>query len=135
MINDKFSETIKKYDSSMNFLKNSMILSYDGDMIFKTEETHNIKTDFRNRINKVLEEAFNKKYNRNTFQNIPFWFWIILLFFAHDNILSWIQSPLVMFFILVASVGFGYILATGRLSMLQSVFYLIKNHLFTLLLG
>ncbi len=65
-INQKFSQSVKIFENTNKFLKKSLIMDYDGDVMFKTEETHKIIQKFKKGINDILEQAFNKKYNRNT---------------------------------------------------------------------
>lgn len=126
--NDKFQPTLKA-------LNNAIKLDYDDDVVLTKEETLRIKSKFSNQINDVLENAFNKKYNRNTLQRVPKWLWVVLAYFMHDNILSWMRNPLVFLILIVISVAVGFIFATGRFYIVKQLFSFIQSFVIAKVMG
>lgn len=69
-------------------------------------------------MNRIVEGVFDKKYNRNTFGNIPKWFWILLVYFAYDDILaiiSFFAGPYILVLMLAMGGGAAYLASTGQL--------------------
>ena len=52
--------------------------------------------------------------NRGGLNTVPPWLWVILAYFMHDNVLSWIQNPFVLLLVVAAAGCLGYLIATGR---------------------
>ena len=113
-INKFFEIATKDFAPTFKCLDEALIFDLDNEIIFNYEETNLISTNFKKQINDILEEAFNKKYNRNSLQRVPKWFWIILAYFAYDNVLEWFRHPILFFLLIVISIGAGYIVATGK---------------------
>ena len=59
--------------------------------------------------------------NRGGLQQVPYWLWIILAYFMHDNIIEWIRNPFVLFVLLTLSGAGGYLIATGKWSQFVTV--------------
>lgn len=106
---------MNKFAKTLRLLENQLILKYDNDIIFNNEDTFRIRKDFKKNSNQILEEAFNKKYNRNTLQRVPKWLWVVLAFFAYDNVLNWLTSPLIMIIVTFISIIFGWLYINGFL--------------------
>ena len=113
IINKQFSNSYDLFKDNLKCLESPLTFELNGEIIFKTEETDKLRASFKKKANDVLEQAFNKKYNRNALQNVPKWLWVILAFFAHDNIISWLSHPLIFLFLILACMALGYIFATG----------------------
>jgi len=125
---DKFQPTLKALDDAIR-------LDYDNDIVLTKEETMRIKSKFSNQINDVLENAFNKKYNRNSLQRVPKWLWIVLAYFMHDNILEWMRNPFIFLLIIITSVAGGFIVATGRLYIVKQLFKFIQDFVIAKVMG
>ena len=128
MSRDKFLPTLK-------FLEDTVKLEYDDDIVLNKEEVLRIKGKFSNQINDVLENAFNKKYNRNSLQRVPKWLWLVLAYFMHDNILEWMRNPFIFMLLIIGSVAAGYIVATGRVYLVKQVFFFVKDFVIAKALG
>jgi hypothetical protein len=44
----------------------------------------------------MLQEAI-RSHQTNDSGNIPWWMWVLLAWFASDNIMSWLASPIFFF--------------------------------------
>jgi hypothetical protein len=53
----------------------------------------NVRNKFYEDIETSLEEAFTR-HRSNTSSDIPWWMWILLAWFASDNIMNWLASPI-----------------------------------------
>lgn len=125
---DKFLPTLK-------FLEDTAKLEYDDDIVLTKEETLRIKGKFSNQINDVLENAFNKKYNRNSLQRVPRWLWLVLAYFMHDNILDWMRNPIFFFLLILLSVAAGCVVATGKVHIVKQLAVFIKDFVVAKVLG
>ena len=115
-----FKTSRNKLMQTIGFLDDVIRLECDDEIVLSKEETIRIKNKFSNQINDVLEETFNKKYNRNSLQKVPKWLWLVLAYFMHDNVLEWMKHPILFFILILSCVGTGYLFATGN-------FHLITN--------
>lgn len=63
-----------------------------------------------NKMNELLDNAFNQKFDRNMLQRVPKYIWAALAYFMHDNVLSWLRSSWFFYFfiVLVSSLSFIY---------------------------
>ena len=126
--NDKFQPTLRALDDAIK-------LDYDNDIVLSKEETLRIKNKFSNQINDVLENAFNKKYNKNSLQRVPKWLWVVLAYFMHDNILEWMRNPFIFLILIFASVAGGYLIATGKLYLVKQLFSYVQNFVMAKIMG
>ncbi len=55
-----------------------------------------VKDKFQEDIDFVLEEAIRRHHNTQA-TSIPWWMYLVLAFFAADNILSWMTSPFIFY--------------------------------------
>ena len=94
-----------------------------------------IKTKFESDINDVLEQAYNKKYNRNSLQKVPKWLWFVLAYFMHDNILEWLKSPIFFGLLIIFSVAVGYLYATDKIHYVTNMIWMAKSMLSSKVLG
>lgn len=51
-----------------------------------------VRRKFTEDTEAALEEAINR-HRFNSTGDIPWWVWLLLIWFGHDNVLSWIASP------------------------------------------
>ena len=51
--------------------------------------------------------------------------WLVVAFFAYDNVLNWLSHPLILIFVMICLVGLGYLFATGNLYILANVTHFI----------
>lgn len=119
-INNLFKTSRNKLMQTIGFLDDVIRLEADDEIILNREETIRIRQKFSSQINDVLEEAFNKKYNRNSLQRVPKWLWLVLAYFMHDNILEWMKHPILFFLLILSCVGVGYLFATGNFHLLTN---------------
>lgn len=124
-----------KFIPTLQFLEDTVKLDYDDDIVLSREETQRIKGKFSEHINDALENAFNKKYNRNSLQRVPKWLWLVLAYFMHDNILEWMRNPFIFMLLILGSVAAGYIVATGRVYLVKQLFFFIKDFVIAKALG
>ena len=122
-----FQTAKKRFQETTAFLEEPLVFDYDADIVVGKQDCVRIKTKFESDINDVLEQAFNKKYNRNSLQRVPKWLWVILAYFMHDNILEWMKSPLIFGLLIVFSVAIGYLYATERMHYVTNVFWMAKS--------
>lgn len=81
------------------------------------------------KANELLEEAFSKKYNRNSLQKVPKWMWGVVAFFAYDNVMDWMRHPLILFLMMAVFVACGYLFATGNLFILSNIYHFIYAYI------
>ena len=134
-IDKLFKISREKFLPTLKFLENSAKLEYDDDIVLSKEETLRIKNKFSNQINDVLENAFNKKYNRNSLQRVPKWLWLILAYFMHDNILEWMRNPIFFVLLIIGSTATGYIVATGKVHLVKQFITFFKDFVIAKALG
>ena len=111
----------------LKILDQPMTLEIDGWVFLTGEEAASIKTKFSNKCDDSLEQTYNKKYNRNSLQRVPIWMWILLAYFMHDHVLSWLRSPIIFLLIVLLSTGIGYLYATERLFYISFILTAVKN--------
>lgn len=134
-INKLFKISRDKFLPTLKFLEDTAKLEYDDDIVLSKEETLRIKEKFSNQINDVLENAFNKKYNRNSLQRVPKWLWLVLAYFMHDNILEWVRNPIFFMILILGSVTAGYIVATGKVYLVTQLALFVKGFVIATVLG
>ena len=89
-------------------LKKSLSLSSKYSRLLTEEDLNRVRDKFQEDIDFVLEEAIRKHHNVQS-TSIPWWIYLVLAFFAADNILSWLTSPFI-FYPLIIILGFVSIL-------------------------
>lgn len=50
------------------------------------------------------------------------WFWVILFYFMYDDILRWLQSPFMLFLLVLVAGTFGYLHATNNLHYISNAY-------------
>ena len=89
-------------------LKKSLSLSSKYSRLLTEEDLNRVRDKFQEDIDFVLEEAIRKHHNFQS-TSIPWWIYLVLVFFAADNVLSWLTSPFI-FYPLIIVLGFVSIL-------------------------
>jgi hypothetical protein len=130
-----FQTAKKQFSETLTLLEESLVLECDAEVVVGKQDCAKIKTKFESDINDVLEQAYNKKYNRNSLQRVPKWLWIILAYFMHDNILEWMKSPIVFGLLIVTSVAIGYLYATDKIHYVTNAIWMIKSVITSKALG
>mmetsp|Transcript_45372 Transcript_45372/g.33152 ORF Transcript_45372/g.33152 Transcript_45372/m.33152 type:complete len:114 (-) Transcript_45372:27-368(-) len=64
--------------------------------LLSEQDINRIKDKFIEDTDIQLEEAIRKHYNISA-TSIPWWIYALLAFFAMDNVMSWISSPLIFY--------------------------------------
>lgn len=70
--------------------------------ILSEEEVGRVRNKFYEDIDYLREEAIQRHRSSST-GDIPFWFWVLLAWFASDNIMGWIASPILFYPLLLIS--------------------------------
>lgn len=122
-----FQTAKKQFAETLTLLDEALILECDSEIVLGKQDCARIKTNFESAINDVLEQAYNKKYNRNSLQRVPKWLWIILAYFMHDNILEWMKSPIFFGLLVITSVAVGYLFATDKIHYVTNAFWMLKS--------
>jgi hypothetical protein len=130
-----FQTSKKQFVETLALLENALVIDYDSDIIVNKQDCIKIKTKFESDINDILEQAFNKKYNRNSLQKVPKWLWFVLAYFMHDNILEWLKSPIFFGILIIFSVAVGYLYATDKIHYVTNTFWMIKSMVSSKVLG
>lgn len=126
-ITELFKKSKAEFSGSLKQFEKPILLSFDNEIIMSIDEAMKVKKRFEVETNNVLEEVFNKKYNRNAFQKIPKWMWFVLAYFMHDNVLEWMKNPIMFFFLVfVASLG-GYLYFTNKIDYVMNWWNLIRS--------
>lgn len=71
-------------------------LSTQYSRLLTEEDLNRVKDKFQEDIDFVLEEAIRKHHNVQS-TTIPWWIYLVLAFFAADNVLSWLASPFIFY--------------------------------------
>jgi hypothetical protein len=126
-ITELFKKAKAEFVPTLKLFDKPVLLTFDNEIVMSIDEALRMKKRFEVETNNVLEEVFNKKYNRNAFQKIPKWMWFVLAYFMHDNVLEWMRNPILFFFIVfVASLG-GYLYFTNKIDYVMNWWNLIRS--------
>ena len=126
-INDLYKKTKADFVLTLKFFDKAILTNFDNDIIFTIDDCQKLKKKFETETSNILEEVFNKKYNRNSLQKIPKWMWFVLAYFMHDNVLVWMHNPF-FFVILVTFVSAGgYIYFTNKMDYVTNWYALLKG--------
>lgn len=126
-INDLYKKTKTDFVVTLKFFDKAILTNFDNDIIFTIDDCQKLKKKFETETANILEEVFNKKYNRNSLQKIPKWMWFVLAYFMHDNVLVWMHNPF-FFVILVTFVSAGgYIYFTNKMDYVTNWYALLKR--------
>ena len=125
-----FQEARKSISTNLTVFDSQLVLGADGETIIDIEESKRYKKKFESEINDFLESTYNKKYNRNSLQKVPWWLWVILAYFMHDNVIAWMKSPTVFLLIIISSVCIGYLYASNKLQYILQTLMTLKNLFF-----
>lgn len=102
----EFFNVSKAIADSQVSVKRTMSLS--SSRILSEEDLSKVESKFAEDVEFVFEEAI--RAHKNTAQeSVPFWLWLALAWFASDNIMGWIASP-IFFYPLVLIAGVCVIL-------------------------
>jgi hypothetical protein len=130
-----FQTAKKQFAEALTLLEDSLVLECDGEIVVGKQDCLRIKAKFESDINDVLEQAYNKKYNRNSLQKVPKWLWFVLAYFMHDNILEWLKSPIFFGLLIILSVAIGYLYATDNIHYVTNTFWMVKSVVMSKALG
>ena len=83
-------------------------MSLSAKKLIDSDDASKVWDKFLEDIDLVYEEAMNKHKNISSGE-IPFYMWVLLAFFASDNIMGWLSSP-ILFYPLVLLAGVAVIL-------------------------
>lgn len=78
-------------------------MSISNNRILSEEEVARVREKFYEDIDFVYEEAIARHRNVSN-NNVPTWLWVVLIWFASDNIIGWFSSP-ILFYPLVLIIG------------------------------
>lgn len=86
--NDFFQNAVEKMGRKPSSLSNTRLLS--------EQDVNRVKDKFDEDVEFVYEEAIARHRNIQS-SNVPTYFWILFAFFAYDNVLGWLSSPLLFY--------------------------------------
>ncbi|CDW88237.1 uncharacterized protein STYLEM_17355 [Stylonychia lemnae] len=79
--------------------------------LLSEQDINKVRDKFSEDIDFVLEEAIRKHHNIQA-TTIPWWIYLLLAFFAADNVIGWLSSPLIFY---------PLVMILGGISMLYSM--------------
>lgn len=126
-ITELFKKAKSAFSDVVKTLEKPVLLNFDNEIILPIDETAKLRKRFEFETNKVLEEAFNKKYDKNAFQKIPRWMWLILAYFMHDNILEWMKNPIWFMFVIMVASATGYLYFTNKIDYVRNYYGMVKG--------
>ena len=94
------------YDQSRSTLTGSLsrTLSTQYSRLLTEEDLNRVKDKFQEDTDFVLEEAIRKHHNVQA-TSVPWWIYALMAFFAADNVLSWLSSPIFFYpFIMIGGI-------------------------------
>lgn len=91
--------------------------------ILSEEEVTNVRNKFYEDIEFCREEAI-ARHRSTAAGDVPWWMWVLLAWFASDNILNWLASPLFFYPLILLSSVCLVLHQMGILSVLVSTFAL-----------
>lgn len=80
--------------------------------LLSESEINKVKDKFNEDTDFVLEEAIRKHHNIQA-TTIPWWIYALLAFFAADNVIGWLSSPLIFYPIVVLLGGISLLYSMG----------------------
>ena len=86
------------------------------DRLLSEQELNKVRDKFYEDIEFVLEEAIRKHHNIQA-TSVPWWIYLLLAFFAADNVMGWISSPLIFYplMLIFGSIAMLYSMGLGSL--------------------
>lgn len=95
--------------------------------IISEEEVTNVRNKFYEDIDFLFEEAIQRHRNSGT-GDIPWWIWALLAWFASDNVMNWIASPILFYPLLMLGMICAVLHSMGVLSILLDLaFPIVKS--------
>lgn len=126
-ITELFKKSKADFAPTLKLFEKPVLLTFDNEIVMTIDDALKLKKRFEAETNNVLEEVFNKKYNRNTLQRIPKWMWFVLAYFMHDNVLEWMRNPLLFFFIVFVVSTAGYLYFTNKIDYVFNAWNLVRG--------
>ena len=80
--------------------------------LLSEQDINKVKDKFNEDVEFVLEEAIRKHHNLQNSQ-IPWYMYLLLAFFASDNILSWLSSPIIFYPLMLVLGAFAMLYSAG----------------------
>lgn len=95
-------------------MKRSMTQMYER--LLSEQDMNKVRDKFYEDIEFVLEEAIRKHHNIQA-TSIPWWIYLLLAFFAADNVMGWLSSPLIFYplMLIIGGVAMLYSMGLGSL--------------------
>lgn len=126
-ITELFKKSKAEFAPTLKLFEKAVLLSFDNEIVMTIDDALKLRKRFEAETNGVLEEVFNKKYNRNAFQKVPKWMWLVLAYFMHDNVLEWMRNPLLFFFILAVAASAGYLYFTNKIDYVVNGWNMVRS--------
>lgn len=80
--------------------------------LLSEQEINKVRDKFQEDTDFVLEEAIRKHHNIQA-TTIPWWIYLLLAFFAADNVIGWLSSPLIFYPIVLILGGVSLLYSMG----------------------
>ena len=80
--------------------------------LLSEQDINRVKDKFAEDVDFVLEEAIRKHHNIQA-TTIPWWIYLLLAFFAADNVIGWLSSPLIFYPIVMILGGVSLLYSMG----------------------
>ncbi len=95
-------------------LRRSMTQMYDR--LLTEQDINKVRDKFNEDTEYALEEAIRKHHNIQA-TTIPWWIYLLLAFFAADNVMGWISSPFIFYplMLVLGAVAMLYSMGLGPL--------------------
>jgi hypothetical protein len=92
------------------YMRRSMTQMYER--LLSEQELNKVKDKFYEDIEFVLEEAIRKHHNIQA-TSIPWWIYLMLAFFAADNVMGWLSSPFIFYPLMLVVGGIAMLYSMG----------------------
>lgn len=126
-ITELYKKAKGEFAGTVKLFEKPMLLNLNNEIVLSIDETMKLRKRFEAETNNILEEVFNKKYNKNSFQKVPKWMWFILAYFMHDNVLEWMRNPIMFFFLVFVGSATGYIYFTNKLDYVMNWWNILRS--------
>ena len=90
------------------------------------EDLNRIKDKFQEDTDFVLEEAIRKHHNVQA-TSVPWWIYGLLAFFAFDNVLAWLASPIFFYPVIMIGGVISILFSMGLGPVIKPVFRQTTN--------
>lgn len=87
-------------------------MTFMYDKLLSEQEINKVRDKFLEDVEFVLEEAIRKHHNIQA-TSIPWWIYLMLAFFAADNVMSWLASPIIFYPLMLILGGVSILYSMG----------------------